>query len=132
MDEYYNGSIDTIHLKFGRMQKHYNFTPEFVKKYPNFCAEYEKHWNGDDSCRFKSTLEIAQYVDMYDIPVKFYFNFTDTPVKNMAEVYEYLIREYSGINYEVDGTFRDDYGLSLDGQQPNSKVYEVKEVKNVA
>lgn len=128
MIDYYGTKDDYIHLKFGRMQKMYNFTDKFRKEYPNFCAEYDKHWCGDETCRFKSPLEIAQYVDMFNIPVHFYYNYTDTPSKSMEDVYEYLISEYSGIAYEVDGTFRKDYQKSLDGQDPISKEYKVMEV----
>lgn len=125
MIDYYGDDADYIHLKFGRMQKMYNFTNEFRTKYPNFCAEYEKHWKGDKTCRFNSPLEIAQYVDMYDIPVHFYFNYTDTPVEDMTEVYSYLVREYSGISNEPDGTFRKDYEHGLDGENGNQKAYKV-------
>lgn len=123
--DYYGTDADYIHLKFGRMRKMYNFTNEFREKYPNFCEEYSKYFNNDPTCRFKSPLEIAQYVDMYDIPVHFYFNYTDTPVKDMIEVYEYFIREYTGISYELDGTFRKDYQSGLDGEKENSKSYKV-------
>lgn len=129
MIDYYGTDADYIHLKFGEMQKMYNFTEKFVKKYPNFCAEYKKYWAGDETCRFKNPLQIAQYIDRYDIPVRLYFNYTDTPVKNMAEVYEYLIREYTGkTSYNLDGTFRQDWDNGLDGETNNQKEYRVTEV----
>lgn len=122
---YYGEDADYIHLKFGRMQKMYNFTDAFRNKYPNFCAEYQKHFNGDKTCRFNSPLEIAQYADMYDIPINFYFNYTDTPVKDITEVYEYFIREYSGIGHELDGSLRKNWQQGLDGEEHNRKEYKV-------
>lgn len=127
---YYGTDADYIHLKFGRMQKMYNFTNEFREKYPNFCAEYELFWNHDKKCRFHNPLEIAQYVDMFEVPVHFYYNYTDTPSKSMTDVYEYIIREYSGISNEVDGSFRKDYNKSLDGQESVNKEYKVTEVED--
>lgn len=132
MIDFYGEDADYIHLKFGRMQKAYNFTDGFREKHPNFVAEYEKHWNNDETCRFKTPLEIAQYVDMYEVPVNFYFNFTDTPVKDITEVYEYLIREYSGISYETDGSWRKEYTKGLDGEEDKSKSYMVINPTQVA
>lgn len=123
---FYGTDVSYIHLKFGDARKAYNFTDKLRAKYPKFCEEYELYWNGDKKCRFKSPLQIAQYVDLYDIPVKFYYNFTDTPSKSIRDVYEYFIREYAGITYEHDGSFRKDYDKSLDGQEPiNGKVYKI-------
>lgn len=122
---YYGTDADYIHLKFGDMQKAYNFTDEFRAKYPNFCAEYELYWNQDEKCRFKSPLQIAQYIDMFDVPVHLYFNFTDEPAKDMTEVYAYFLREYTGITQDYDGHYREDYNKSLDGQERNAKEYKV-------
>lgn len=123
--DYYGTDADYIHLKFGDMRKAYNFTKEFEEKYPNFCAEYKKYWQGDESCRFKSALEIAQYIDLFDVPINLYFNYTDTPVRKMSEVYEYFIREYAGITTEADGSFRANYRPGLDGENRNTKEYLV-------
>jgi hypothetical protein len=123
--DYYGTDADYIHLKFGRIRKCYNFTNEFRKNHPNFVAEYEKYWVNDPTCRFKSPLEVVQYIDTFNVPVHLYFNYTDTPVKNMAEVYEYLIREYSGISEEPDGTWRKDYEKGLDGEEQSDKSYKV-------
>lgn len=129
MIDYYGTEVNTIHLKWGDMLKCYNFTDKFRAKHPAFCAEYDKYWIGDKTCRFKTGLEIAQYVDMFRIPVKFYFNYTDKPVKKMAEVYEYFIREYAGITKEVDGSYRADYQNGLDGEKKKYRAYRVEEVK---
>ncbi len=126
MTDFYGTNADYIHLKFGDMRKCYNFTEAFEAKHPNFCAEYRKYWNDSETCRFNSPLEIAQYVDMHDIPVKFYFNYTDTPVKNITEVYEYFIREYNGIDKNADGSHRRDYNHGLDGEDVVNKSYKVE------
>ena len=125
MIDYYGEDANYIHLKFGHIRKMYNFTPEFMNKYPNFVAEYKKYWNGDSTCRFNSTLEVVQYIDTFEVPVHLYFNYTDTPVKDMSEVYEYFIREYSGITIEPDGSWRKEYDTGLDGESPNAKNYKV-------
>ena len=92
-EDFYGDDLDYIHIKFGRMQKAYNFTDKLMKSHPNFCDEYIKYWNNDKNAKFKTPLQIARYVDVYDVPVRFYFNYTDTPVKDITEVYEYFIRE---------------------------------------
>lgn len=93
MIDYYGDDANYIHLKFGNMRKMYNFTEEFIEKHPNFCAEYAKYWEGDETCKFEYPLQIINYVDHYNIPVNFYFNYTDTPAKNNEEVKQYLVRE---------------------------------------
>lgn len=131
MINYYGDNDDYIHLKFGRMQKMYCFTEKFREKHPNFVKEYELFFWNDEKSRFKTALEVAQYVDMYNIPVNFYFNFTDTPAKNIAEVYSYLIREYAGINYNSDGSWREDYRKGLDGEEEVERSYKVSAVRKV-
>lgn len=93
MEDWYGDRKDYIHLKFGDARKAYNFTDKFRKEHPTFCAEYEKYWLGDVTCKFEDPLQIVNYVEMWNIPVGFYFNFTDTPAKNIAEVKEYLLSE---------------------------------------
>lgn len=110
--DYYNGSIDTIHLKFGDMRKHVNFTEKFSRKYPKFVEEYFKYLQRDPECKFGSALEIVNYVDYYNIPVHFYFNYTDTPAKNNKEVQDYLVREAMPRDY---GDYKDGKMLSWDG-----------------
>jgi len=125
MKDYYGESFSYIHLKFGDIHKQYWFTNEFREKHPNFCKEYELYWNGDEKCRFKTPLQIAQYVDMFNIPVEFYYNFTDTPSKGIEDVYAYFLREYGGINHEYDGKMRENYGFGLDGEKAQVKNYKV-------
>ena len=40
--------------------------------------------------KFKTPMDIALYVKEHNIPVGFYFNFTDTPAENVDEVIDYL------------------------------------------
>lgn len=131
MIDFYGNDADYIHLKFGRAQKQFNFTKEFREKHGEFAKEYEKFFWGYKS-RFANSLEVIQYVDMYNIPVHFYFNYTDTPAKNIEEVYAYLLREYSGINYNEDGSFRNDYRKGLDGEEEVSKSYMVVSPTKIA
>lgn len=92
-EDFYGDDLDYIHIKFGRMQKAYNFTDKLMESHPNFCNEYIKYWNNAKDAKFKTPLQIARYVDVYNVPVRFYFNYTDTPVTDITEVYEYFIRE---------------------------------------
>ncbi len=123
MIDYYGKDADYIHLKFGHMHKCYNFTDKFREKHPTFCKEYEKYWNGDYSGELSSPLKIAQYVDMFDIPVHFYYNFTDTPSEGIEDVYEYIIRECSFGQWTHEGQ------VSWDGEKQNSKEYKVTRVE---
>lgn len=91
--DFYGNDLDCIHLKFGEMRKRYNFTSSFMSKYPNFCKEYQKYYYGNETGVFKNALSVVEYIDTFNIPVHLYFNSTDTPAKDMAEVYTYLIRE---------------------------------------
>jgi hypothetical protein len=87
--DYYGETDNYIHLKFGHMQKQYNFTDEFKKEYPEFSDEFIKYWI-DMGDKFKTPMDIALYVKEHNIPVGFYFNFTDTPAENVDEVIDYL------------------------------------------
>lgn len=87
--DYYGETDNFIHVKFGHMQKRYNFTDEFRKEYPEFSDEFIKYWL-DMGDKFKTPMDIALYVKEHNIPVGFYFNFTDTPADNVDEVIDYL------------------------------------------
>lgn len=95
--DYYGTTDNYIHLKFGNARKMYNFTKEFKKEYPLFATEYEKYWNYDETAKFKNPFQIAHYVFRENIPVNFYYNFTDTPAKDEAEIMNYLANENSYI-----------------------------------
>lgn len=126
MIDYYGTDADYIHLKWGDMRKAFNFTEEFKNKHPNFYKEYRKYWNDDPTCKFHTPLQIAQYVDMFNIPVRFYFNFTDTPVHNMTEMYEYFIREYTGdTKLDDEGKYRENYNDGMDGEKQVRNYYKV-------
>lgn len=128
--DYYGTKDNYIHLKFGDMRKMYNFTKEFEKERPNFCKEYKNYFIGEKSI-FNNGLEIANYINAYDIPVALYFNFTDEPVKDMTEVYEYFIREWLpyGRDYVKWDTVTKGYG-GWDGEKTTEKMYSVKEIIN--
>lgn len=127
MEDFYGEDLDYIHIKFGQMRKCYNFTNKFMEQYPNFVAEYEKYWEGDDSCKFNTPMDIAVYVDTFNVPVRFYFNYTDTPVKDITEVYKYFIDE-SGV-YEWSRNDKGEFVChGLDGEKPVDKDYLV--IKN--
>lgn len=121
--DWYGTDADYIHLKFGRMQKCYNFTDAFRAKHTKFCVEYEKYWNNDSTGELNSPLKIAQYVDVFNIPVHFYYNFTDTPSKSMEDIYEYIIHECSFGQWTEDGQ------VSWDGEKAVRKEYKVTKVE---
>lgn len=127
--DFYGENFSYIHLKFGDARKMFFFTEELRAKHPNFCKEYEKYWDYDPTCRFNSPLEIAQYVDLFNIPVKFYFNFTDREPEDMAEVYSYFIREYIGITKNEDGSYRSGF-KGLDDEEPSGSDYKVIKVRS--
>ena len=104
------------------MQKGFNFTKEFREKYPNFCSEYSKYFNGKGE-QFTTPLEIAQYVNTYNVPVKFYYNYTDTPSKSIEDVFEYILREFTF------SSWRDGVWLGFDGEKAENKKYKVTRVK---
>lgn len=91
MIDYYGTKDNYIHAKFGRLQKMYNFTPKFMKQYPRFCEEYIRYFNGELS-QFQQPQQIIEYVEQNNIPVHFYFNFTDEPA-TIQDMKDYFIRE---------------------------------------
>jgi len=98
--DYYGNKADYIHLKFGDARKSYNFTCGFIKKYPLFSKEYAKYFSQEATAQFKNPFQIVGYVYKNKIPVNFYFNFTDIPAENEAEIMDYLVREKAYINLE--------------------------------
>ena len=95
--DYYGTKDNYIHLKFGDCRKCYNFTEEFVKRYPKFAEQFEKYFMCEDSL-FKSPLEVINYIVNFKIPVNFYKNFTDTPCTH-REAQEYLLDEFQASEY---------------------------------
>jgi len=95
--DYYGTKDNYIHLKFGDCRKCYNFTEEFVKRYPKFAEEYNKYFYCEESL-FKSPLEVINYIVNFKIPVSFYKNFTDTPCTH-REAQEYLLEEFQASEY---------------------------------
>lgn len=92
--DYYGNEDNYIHLKFGRAQKMYNFTDDFIKSYSKFAKEYSKYFLGKKS-KFENPFQIVAYVYKHKIPVSFYYNYTDTPAKNEKEIMAYLVEENS-------------------------------------
>lgn len=91
MIDYYGYDDNYIHAKFGDLRKQYNFTESFIEQYPNFAYEYGRYFRGELS-RFLQPQQIVKYVDKYKIPVRFYFNFTDTPA-SIDDMFAYFDRE---------------------------------------
>ena len=91
MIDYYGTKDDYIHAKFGDLRKMYNFTAEFRQEYPRFCEQYERYYMGNLSV-FSIPQQILEYVKTHNIPVNFYFNYTDEPA-TLDEMDEYFKRE---------------------------------------
>jgi hypothetical protein len=91
MIDYYGNKDNYIHAKFGDLRKMYNFTDAFKKQYPKFAEEYVQYWVGNYS-RFKVPQQIVAYVEQNNIPVNFYFNYTDEPA-SIEDMHDYLERE---------------------------------------
>ncbi len=95
---YYGNEADYIHLKFGDCRKMYNFTPDFIEKYPLFAIEYASYFDDKTKSQFKNPFQIVHYVYEKEIPVNFYYNYTDTPAGSEEEIMEYLVYENSFIS----------------------------------
>lgn len=103
-----------IHLKFGDMRKSYSFAEEFWDKYKFFSTEFVKYWEGEDSY-FKNPYQILDYVEKNNIPVTFYFNFTDEYAKSYDEIREYLNDQGRYIrNSNVAISIPYDYGTRIE------------------
>ena len=89
---YYGEEDNYIHLKFGECRKCYNFTKDFVEKYKEFVEDYDKYFMNEDS-KFENAEEVVNYVFDNEIPVNWYFNFTDEPAESKEEILEYLTNE---------------------------------------
>lgn len=102
--DYYGDEHNYIHLKFGDARKRYNFTDVFIREYPKFAKEYANYFNHEDSV-FQNPFQIVSYVYNNRIPVKFYYNFTDTPAKSKNEIMNYLLNENSYLdNSQINNT----------------------------
>jgi len=94
--DYYGETDNYIHLKFGDCRKAYNFTKKFIKEHSDFAKKYQRYFESvrqrtfDD---FKSPFTVVAYAFKKQIPVHFYYNFTDKPAKDYNEIIEYLVRE---------------------------------------
>lgn len=100
--DYYGKDANYIHLKFGDARKCYNFTDEFRKEFPEFTERYTDYWNNGASKEhnkgFKSPFEVVAYAFKKNIPVNWYYNYTDTPVSDYDEIIKYLVDENTYIH----------------------------------
>jgi hypothetical protein len=94
--DYYGTEDNYIHLKFGDCRKMYFFTNDFIKQYPDFAREYQNYFDGTKS-KFKNPFQIVSYVFDNNVPVNFYYNFTDTPAEDKDSILSYLVAEQSYI-----------------------------------
>ncbi len=97
---YYGTEDNYIHLKFGDARKCYNFTEQFKKDYPEFTARYVDYFdNGASKLNsslkkgFRSPYELVAYAFKKEIPVHFYYNYTDEPAKGYDDIIKYLVDE---------------------------------------
>lgn len=93
----YGEKSNVIHLKFGRMQKRYNFTKSFIAKHPRFVEEYKKYFMGEKNL-FGDPLVILKYIKDFNIPVHLYSNYYDEEFADVDAAIEWLIQEYTGDN----------------------------------
>lgn len=100
--DYYGDKDNYIHLKFGDCVKMYNFTNDFIKEYENFVERYVDYYDNGPSKTynkgFKNPFEVVAYVYKKNIPVHFYYNFTDTPAENYEDIINYLVGENTYIS----------------------------------
>lgn len=89
----YGNTDNVIHFKFGDCRKHYHFTDEFVKKYPEFSREFESYWIGQDSV-FDSPFDVVGYIERFELPVRLYSNYYDEEFEDIDAVREWLMYEH--------------------------------------
>ena len=90
--DYYDGDFACIHAKWGDFRKLYNFPDDFRKKYPNFCAEYQKYWSHEESV-FIDPMHIVNYIERFAVPCTLYSNFCDREFADFDAVREWICRE---------------------------------------
>ena len=96
----YGDTDNVIHCKFGELRKGFNFTAEFESKYPKFCTEYYKYYTGEKSV-FADAIELVNYIERYNIPVRLYSNYVDEEFADIQAVKEWLMNEHIGEQYEA-------------------------------
>ena len=97
--DYYGEEDNYIHLKFGDCRKMYFFTNDFIKQYPDFAREYTKYFEAGEikTSKFKNPFQVVSYVFDKEIPVSFYYNFSDEPAGDKDSILSYLVNEQSYI-----------------------------------
>ena|SRR5690606_27432006 len=91
----YGDTDNVIHFKFGDARKGYHFTDEFVEKYPLFVAEYTAYFMGEKSV-FNDVLELVNYIERHNIPVRLYSNYVDKEFADIAACKEWILNEHVG------------------------------------
>lgn len=92
---YYGDKDNYIHLKFGHARKCYNFTPEFIEKYPKFTEKYQDYWNDetteDTDSAFLNAYDVVYGAEQEGLPAEFfYFNYTDEPAESYQQIYNWI------------------------------------------
>lgn len=105
--DYYGDKDNYIHLKWGDCVKMYNFTEDFIEKYPDFVKRYSHYynnWGSREASRkgigFSSPFEVVAYVFKKNIPVHFYYNYTDKPAEDYDDIINYLVGENTYIHLD--------------------------------
>lgn len=88
----YGDTQNVIHFKFGDARKQYNFTTEFRASKPGFCKEYANYWAGKPS-KFRNVMEIVNYIDEHELPIRLYSNFYDEEFADIAAAREWISQE---------------------------------------
>ena len=96
----YGDTDNVIHFKFGDARKHYNFTDDFVSKYPLFAAEYVAYFTGEKSV-FNDVLELVSYIERHNIPVRLYSNYVDEEFADIAACKEWILNEHVGRQFDA-------------------------------
>ncbi len=92
--DYYGEEDNYIHIKFGDIIKRYRFQEGFRKEHSYFVEQYENYWEEEtDKNDLKTPEDFVNYAYDNNIPVNWYFNYTDTPAESKEEILEYFINE---------------------------------------
>jgi hypothetical protein len=94
--DYYGHTDNYIHLKFGDCVKAYNFTKKFIKEHSDFAEKYKRYFENGARAGlngFNSPFAVVAHAFKRNIPVHFYYNFTDKPATDYNEIIAYLVKE---------------------------------------
>jgi len=88
----YGDKDNVIHFKFGDCRKMYNFTPDFENKYPEFAREYKRYFMQEPSI-FKTPMQIVDFVESANLPVRFYSNYVDEEFEDFNATRDWINNE---------------------------------------